>query len=92
MKKASNRSNGQSWIQKKIDAVKVGAEFTTKELFPELWAKYDAMVHDSQSKKEATQKKRNFGRAFTTAVKNGEYKNIISIGKNKQKSSLFRRV
>ena len=75
--------------QKVINSQIKGTLLTTREIFTHLWARYDKLAVNKAGKKLAAQKKRNFGRAFTNAVKNGEYKNIIYIGKNKQKASLF---
>ena len=82
----SNRNNKKvNWTQKIINARKRGEKVTTKKLFLGLWAKYDR----DYEVREAKQKKRNMGRAFTNAVRNSEYENIRYIGKNSSKSSLF---
>jgi len=77
-------------VQKIINSKPKGDGYTTAKIFPKQWAKYDKEVADGIiSKKEGAQKKRDFGRAFTNAVKRGEYKNIEYTGKNKQKASTF---
>jgi len=78
-------------IQKIINSKPKGSGYTTAKIFSKQWAEYDRQADAGIiSKKEAAQKKRNFGRAFTNAVKRGEYKNIRYTDKNKQKASTFR--
>ncbi|MEZ7892792.1 MAG: hypothetical protein QMC67_13700 [Candidatus Wallbacteria bacterium] len=76
-------------IQKIIDSKPKDTNYTTAKIFPEQWDKYSKLAVNENGKKEAAKNKRNYGRAFTNAVINNEYKNIKYTGKNKQKASTF---
>ncbi len=77
-------------IQQTINSTPKGKGHTTVKVFHKQCAKYDKYVADGYiTRKEANQKKRNFGRAFTNAVKRGEYENIKYTDKNKQNASTF---